>query len=105
MTDTALLPNNIRDDGYALEDAENPLQLLARASDLPMSPQNIPPPPDHVSPAVTVNNSGQREKLTDNYDLRSFFGPLSPNLDIGEEIDPIDMGYVTPSEADVLFNL
>lgn len=105
LTGTALSTQNSGDDGYALEDAENPLQLLARASDLPMSPRNIPAMPDHLTPIAAPNQAEQRGDQSVNQDLRTFFGPLRPNLDTGEDIDPVDMGYVTPSETDVLFNL
>ena len=105
VTGTVLSAQNGGDDGYALEDAENPLQLLARASDLPISPQNMPPAPDHISPVAASNNAAQRVDQGENQDLRTFFGPFSPNLDTGEDIDPIDMGYVTSNETDVLFNL
>jgi hypothetical protein len=105
LTGTALSAPNSGDDAYALEDAENPLQLLARASDLPVSPPNVPAAPDPTSPAAASNNARQKTDPSENQDLRAFFGPLSPNLDTGEDIDPIDMGFVTPSETDVLFNL
>jgi hypothetical protein len=105
LTSTSLSAQDGGDDGYALEDAENPLQLLARASDLPMSPRNMPAAPSHLSPVAVPDQAGQKGNQSDNQDLRTFFGPLSPNLDTGEDIDPIDMGYVTPNETDVLFNL
>jgi hypothetical protein len=105
LTGTALSAQNDGDDGYALEDAENPLQLLARASDLPISPRNMPAAPDHLSPIAASNQTGQKGEQSRNQELRVFFGPLRPNLDTGEDIDPIDMGYVTSSETDVLFNL
>lgn len=105
LTGTAISAQNGGDDGYALEDAENPLQLLARASNLPISPRNMPVAPDHLSPIAASNQAEQRGDQSVNQDLRTFFGPLGPNLDIGEDIDPIDMGYVTISETDVLFNL
>ena len=105
LTSTALTAQNGADDGYALEDAENPLQLLARASDLPSSPRNMPVAPDHLPPIAASNQSRQIGEQSANQDLRTFFGPSRPNLDTGEDIDPIDMGYVTPSETDVLFNL
>lgn len=105
LTGPALSAQNGGDDGYALEDAENPLQLLARASDLPISPRNMPTVSNHISPVAVPSMEVQRADLSENHDLRMFFGPLSPNLDTGEDIDPIDMGYVTPSETDVLFNL
>lgn len=105
LTSTALSAQGGGDDGFALEDAENPLQLLARASDLPISPRNAPSTQDHLSTEVTHLNTGHKGDHGDNQDLHNFFGPSKPNQDIGEDIDPIDMGYVTPSETDVLFTL
>jgi hypothetical protein len=43
--------------------------------------------------------------MSESQDLRVFFGPFSPHLDIGDDIDPIGMGLVTFNETDVLFNL
>lgn len=94
------------EDDFGLDDADNPLLMLARASDLPVSAatnpsalgpslsslpvQNVPPKPEHASQDVQ---------------LRTFFGPFCPSLDVGQDIDPIDMGLVALSEVDVLFNL
>lgn len=73
-----------------LDSAENPLQLLARASDLSASQQYAQSPHSAFSRTDT--------------DLQSFFGPFQPKLDVGEDIDPIDMGYVNHEEAELLFN-
>ena len=105
LADTTTSGQAVADDGYALEDAENPLQLLARASDLPISPHHLPPAPDHPTPAAVASHSEQSRFSNENQDLRTFFGPLAPHLDVGEDIDPIDMGFVTSSETDVLFSL
>jgi hypothetical protein len=89
------------DDNYAVDDAENPLQLLARASDISTPPfqqshssnfmpsaiAQLPPPDPHWRD-----------------DLQAFFGPFRPSLDIGKHVDPIDLGLVTFEEADALFN-
>jgi hypothetical protein len=77
------------DDGYQVHDAENPLQLLARASDL--SGANLVTLPV-VRPATKVDRA-----------LKSFFGPFRPSLDNGAEIDPIEMGLVTVEETSALF--
>jgi hypothetical protein len=98
-------PQRAADDGYALEDAENPLQLLARASDLPISRNNMPSAPDPLSPAASSSRTGHIRKQSENQDLHTFFGPFSTHLDVGEDIDPIDMGFITQNETDVLFNL
>jgi hypothetical protein len=36
-------------------------------------------------------------------DLQTFFGPFRPSLDVGEDIDPIDLGLVTEDESEALF--
>ncbi|KAM0174512.1 hypothetical protein ACHAPF_006063 [Botrytis cinerea] len=62
----------------ALDDAENPLQLLARASDLADTATkqlHMPPP------------------FVETGDLRRFFGSFQPRLDVGSDIDPIDIGF------------
>jgi hypothetical protein len=104
-TDVAISGRTVADDGYALEDAENPLQLLARASDLPASTDGLSAGRDHPNPVSAVSYPDQARPPMGNLDLAVYFGPLTPHLDIGEEIDPIDMGFVTPAETDVLFSL
>ena len=105
LADTATPGHAVADDGYALEDAENPLQLLARASDLPISPNHPSLAADNATPAVVTSVVEQRRTSIGNQDLRAFFGPLTPHLDVGEDIDPIDMGFITSNETDVLFSL
>ena len=36
-------------------------------------------------------------------ELQAFFGPFRPSLDVGPDIDPIDMGLATEVEANTLF--
>jgi hypothetical protein len=36
-------------------------------------------------------------------ELQAFFGPFRPSLDVGSDIDPIDMGLATEVEANTLF--
>jgi hypothetical protein len=88
------------DDNYAVDDAENPLQLLARASDISTPPfQQI-----HSSNNFVPSASTQLQESRWKEDLQAFFGPFRPSLDVGEDIDPIDLGLVTFEEVDVLFN-
>lgn len=99
----SLAPNGnlVSDDNYAVDDAENPLQLLARASDLSTPPFQTPHAPNSMSyatPQATSRNVRRKD------DLEGFFGPFRPSLDIGEDFDPIDLGLVTVEEVDVLFN-
>ena len=84
-------------DNLDVDDAENPLQLLARASDL-----SVPPSQPSSGPR-SFGSLHSRMDSTQDYDLKLFFGPFRPSLDVGEDIDPVDMGFVTPEEADVLF--
>lgn len=100
------LPENSMEDNLALDDAENPLQLLARASDLQLSPSgtcgnaaNLPLP--SVSPSRTTIGRLQR----DYSGAKSFFVPVKANLDTGPDLDPIEVGLVTLNETETLFSL
>jgi hypothetical protein len=93
-------------ENYELDDAENPLQLLARASDLPIASPDPSLAQNH--PTSTTSNSSRLEYLrhdSSSQDLGNFFGPFTPHyqLDIGEDIDPIDLGFTTVNEAEALF--
>ncbi|OBT83170.1 hypothetical protein VE02_08240 [Pseudogymnoascus sp. 03VT05] len=90
--ETTATAGRTRDNNYSLDDAENPLQLLASASGMAVSPQ----PRQNAQPT-----SGY---LAEDKDLQTFFGPFSPNLDVSEDIDPIHMGYITNGETTALFN-
>ncbi|KAJ4376554.1 hypothetical protein N0V86_006667 [Didymella sp. IMI 355093] len=82
------------DDQLAVEDVENPLQLLARASDLRIvSPENHAP-----TPGSRVNGSEHSAFL----DVHQFFLPMKANLDQGAGYDPINIGLVTKEEAETL---
>ncbi|EPE28174.1 hypothetical protein GLAREA_04965 [Glarea lozoyensis ATCC 20868] len=86
-----LTANEGGNDGFAVQDAENPLQLLARASDLSGSANAI------SLPITRPLNKGDKA-------LRSFFGPFRPSLDNEPDIDPIEMGLVTVEETSALFS-
>lgn len=91
------------EDSLALDDAENPLQLLARASDLqllPPSGQNHASSPLPLSSSGATTYSSHSSRVTD-----SFFVPIKASLDVGPELDPVDLGLVTFDEASMLFNL
>ncbi|KAF1954889.1 hypothetical protein CC80DRAFT_550062 [Byssothecium circinans] len=93
---TAEPPPN--DDQLALDDAENPLQLLARASDLRLA---SPPCPDNpFTPSSTFHGS-ENEHLSD---IHRFFLPMKATLDQGPNYDPIDIGLVTVEEAGMLMS-
>ncbi|KAJ4166167.1 hypothetical protein BFJ70_g9242 [Fusarium oxysporum] len=82
----------------AIDDAENPLQLLARASYIQPSPEsrhgNSP------QQAHTASTQGQTED-----EIQAFFAPAQVHLDVGHDVDPVSLGLVSEEEADKLFNL
>lgn len=93
------------DESLALDDAENPLQLLARASDLQLPPAGVhrlpkTPPVLAVPPAQPVESAA-----SDPFAAKSFFVPARAHLDIGPDLDPVDLGLVTFDEAESLFTL
>uniref|UniRef100_A0A0D2XKK6 Uncharacterized protein n=1 Tax=Fusarium oxysporum (strain Fo5176) TaxID=660025 RepID=A0A0D2XKK6_FUSOF len=81
----------------AIDDAENPLQLLARASYIQPSPEsrhgNSP------QQAHTASTQGQTED-----EIQAFFAPAQVHLDVGHDVDPVSLGLVSEEEADKLFN-
>jgi len=86
------------DDQMPFDDAENPLQLLARASDL-SHPTLASPELNQPSPVFSTPRAGTAK----DHDLQAFFGPFCPSLDVEPESDPIEMGLVTDAEAQTLF--
>ena len=92
------------DGSLTVDDAENPLQLLARASNLQLSPT---PSGAGTSPAHSTRRKDRKQKHGNDggkSDIESFFTGVRVNLDVGEDIDPIEMGLVTEAEADELFD-
>ncbi|KAF2033920.1 hypothetical protein EK21DRAFT_57308 [Setomelanomma holmii] len=87
------------DDQLALEGVENPLQLLARASDLRIaSPQNV---------EANMSTPGSRFNGSDpgpSADMHPFFMPMKASIDQGPGLDPIDVGLVTLEEAGTLID-
>lgn len=92
-----------REGSLTIDDAENPLQLLARASNLQLSPGAL----SGSSPGELVRTHKRRQtRTTDdvNGDIQSYFTSIRVNLDIGDDIDPLSMGLVTEAEAEDLFS-
>ncbi|KAJ5537892.1 hypothetical protein N7494_007371 [Penicillium frequentans] len=92
------------DESLALDDAENPLQLLARASDLQLSPTGLrrglkSPPPPLLAPPTLSQDIGSADS-----GAKSFFVPARANLDVGQDLDPVDLGLVTFDESESLFS-
>ncbi|TGJ82523.1 hypothetical protein E0Z10_g6239 [Xylaria hypoxylon] len=102
--DGGTVSQTVDDDQLNLDDAENPLQLLARTSELLSSigaSNNesavgyLPPNPlPNRERAVGGDHDGN---------LPVFFGRFQPRLDVGLDLDPIELGLLTLSEAEALF--
>ncbi|EPS26482.1 hypothetical protein PDE_01419 [Penicillium oxalicum 114-2] len=93
------------DETLTLDDAENPLQLLARASDLQYSPTMTRHVVKQAVPAAHQSLSAPHESdSAGETSAKSFFVPVQANLDVGSNLDPIDLGLVTFDEANSLFS-
>ncbi|KAJ5151760.1 hypothetical protein N7492_010055 [Penicillium capsulatum] len=92
------------DESLALDDAENPLQLLARASDLQLSPTGVRRAPK--TPPVLAGPPMQppESNIPGTFDAKSFFVPARAHLDVGPNLDPVELGLVTFDEAESLFS-
>jgi hypothetical protein len=84
----------------ALENADNPLQLLAMASAMP---NQSPSSAITASPAVNASHASSHAVDSEDADLQVFFGSFTPVLDNSRDIDPVDLGLATEEEADSLF--
>ncbi|KAM7190090.1 hypothetical protein V8F33_009677 [Rhypophila sp. PSN 637] len=93
--------SHVAEENLAIDDAENPLQLLARASDLHVSPKaGI----DHMPVESMAHQRARLGKQTDKIsEVEKFFQLTQFSLDIGPDLDPIDLGLITTEEADSLF--
>ena len=93
-----------QEESLAIDDAENPLQLLARASYFqpPEEPRNPQPPPA----AVKVRREPKEPKSEEARELQRYFASAARvNLDVGSEVDPVDLGLATAEEGEALFTL
>lgn len=88
-------PYDQEDDNFAVDDAENPLQLLARASDISGAPNMM------SLPRTGSSSIPRHPGLNRDPDLQEFFGVFKPSLDVEE--DPVDLGLVTEDEAFTLY--
>lgn len=96
-----------------VDDAENPLQLLARASYF--QPHEEPRAADRGQPSASPAVRGTRDshkhhrgvlsdKSRETKDLQAFFASAtSANLDVGDDVDPVSLGLATAEEAESLF--
>ncbi|KAG0158714.1 hypothetical protein PDIDSM_6233 [Penicillium digitatum] len=91
------------EESLALDDAENPLQLLARASNLQLSPTGMRRAPKSLRP-LSDGPSFLQSPPRGEPSAKSFFVPARANLDIGPEVDPVELGLVTLDESESLFS-
>jgi len=95
--------SHVAEESLAIDDAENPLQLLARASDLHVSPKGGN---DHPSAESMAHQRARHTKQSDKIsEVEKFFQLTQFSLDVGPDLDPIDLGLITAEEADSLFAL
>ena len=86
------------EESLAVDDAENPLQLLARASYFqPSRDVRASPLQNRRKRAHSARQSPEPSAL------EAFFTSVKVNLDVGSDIDPIDLGLVSEEEAESLF--
>ncbi|CAM1502623.1 Fc.00g073990.m01.CDS01 [Cosmosporella sp. VM-42] len=98
--DPVSMPDFIQrtEESLAIDDAENPLQLLARASYIQPSPDSR-----HGSSPGQPPLAPNRAQLEPEDDIQAFFAPARAHLDIGRDVDPVALGLVTDEEAHSLF--
>lgn len=89
------------EESLAIDDAENPLQLLARASYFHPSDRRSRNSP-HSNPKQHDSSSAKQDP--ESTKVQQFFSQAKVKLDIGEDLDPVDLGLVTMDEAESLFN-
>ncbi|KPM35506.1 hypothetical protein AK830_g11071 [Neonectria ditissima] len=87
------------EDSLAIDDAENPLQLLARASYIQPSPDSR----HGSSPQVPLMAVASPQQQSGD-EIQAFFAPASVHLDVGEDVDPVSLGLVSDEEAESLFS-
>lgn len=94
-----------QEDNLALDDAENPLQLLARASDLQLSPTGARGAQKSSLTLALQTAIPQSSHEGRDPGAKTFFVPVRASRDVGSDIDPVDLGLVTVQEAESLFLL
>ncbi|KAI1332370.1 hypothetical protein F5Y16DRAFT_357621 [Xylariaceae sp. FL0255] len=92
----------VEDDQLNLDDAENPLQLLARTSELLSS---IGQNGEYNTGRLSSKSLGRgyHPQSAEEDNIQRFFGHPQPRLDVGEDLDPIDVGLISLGEAEALF--
>lgn len=86
-----------------INNADNPLQLLAMASAIPDNDSVQPSPAvtSYVSPAAPTTST----ERGDENETQDFFSPMVSKLDVVTTMDPIDLGLISVPESQQLFSL
>lgn len=96
---------NPREESLAVDDAENPLQLLARASNLHLSPSASDNAGSSTMASVSMHNMLNGSSSKDITDIERFFNSTQFSTDTEFDMDPINLGLLSEEEADTLFTL
>lgn len=83
-------------DEVTVNNANNPLELLAIASSIPEQQPSGSPPTVHKTSPSNLSAIADEETI-------NFFSPIASKLDIGSDLDPIELGLATLEEAKKLF--
>lgn len=86
-------------DEVTVNNADNPLQLLAIASAIPES-SNVTATPSTVAKSSLAHDASAP---FDDDEIAEFFSPLTSHLDNSSDLDPIDQGLTDMEEATMLF--
>lgn len=86
-------------DEVTVNNADNPLQLLAIASAIPET-SNMTATPSTVARSSNAHDAGGQYE---DDEIAEFFSPLASHLDKSSSLDPIDQGLADMEEANMLF--
>jgi hypothetical protein len=95
-------PGHLIGEHFTYDGIENPLQLLARASDL----QDLSPEQSGIHAPTPESRHGLRSDSKVEA-VKHFFSPIKASLDVDgkpniEGFDPINVGLITVEEAEAL---
>lgn len=96
---------NPREESLAVDDAENPLQLLARASNLHLSPPSSEHAGSSTMASASLHSILNNSSGKDITDIERFFNSSQFSTDTEFDMDPINLGLLSEEEADTLFAL
>lgn len=98
----AAYPSQVEEDEGSdaiVNHADNPLQLLAIASAIPEHQDSE----TVASIAGKPSPDGVSSHAVDDDETVLFFSPIASKLDVGIDMDPVELGLVSENEAEALF--